>query len=57
VGLSPVEFVGVFLQAAVYCGFPRALNAPFEAKKAFAERGLLAPVDSSASGGGDSGDR
>jgi 4-carboxymuconolactone decarboxylase len=57
VGLSPVEFVGVFLQAAVYCGFPRALNATFEARKAFAERGLLAPVDSSASGGGDSGDR
>jgi 4-carboxymuconolactone decarboxylase len=56
VGLSPVEIVEVFLQAAVYCGFPRALNATFEAKKAFAERGLLAPVDSSPGGGGDGGD-
>jgi 4-carboxymuconolactone decarboxylase len=41
VGLSPREIVEAMLHAAVYCGFPRALNATFVAKKVFGERGLL----------------
>jgi 4-carboxymuconolactone decarboxylase len=41
VGLSPNQIVEAFLHSAVYCGFPRALNATFAAKKVFAERGLL----------------
>jgi 4-carboxymuconolactone decarboxylase len=44
VGLTPKEIVEVFLHSAGYCGFPRALNATFVAKKVFAERGLL-PVE------------
>ncbi len=38
VGLSPDEIVEAFLHAAVYCGFPRAINATQVAKKIFAER-------------------
>jgi 4-carboxymuconolactone decarboxylase len=45
VGLTPQQIVEAFLHAAVYCGFPRALNATFTAKKVFAERGLL-PISS-----------
>lgn len=41
VGLRPEQIVEAFLHSAVYCGFPRALNATFTAKKVFAERGLL----------------
>lgn len=41
VGLTPQLIVEAFLHSAVYCGFPRALNATFVAKKVFAERGLL----------------
>ncbi|WOP17351.1 carboxymuconolactone decarboxylase family protein [Raineyella sp. LH-20] len=41
VGLTSQEITEAFLHAAVYCGFPRALNATFTAKKVFAERGLL----------------
>lgn len=41
VGLTPQQIVEAFLHATVYCGFPRALNATFVAKKVFAERGLL----------------
>ncbi len=41
VGLTPQQIVEAFLHASVYCGFPRALNATFTAKKVFAERGLL----------------
>ncbi|MEV4532790.1 carboxymuconolactone decarboxylase family protein [Asanoa sp. NPDC049518] len=41
VGLTPQEITETFLHSAVYCGFPRALNAVFTAKKVFAERGLL----------------
>ena len=44
VGLTPREIVEALLQSAVYCGFPRALNATAVAKQVFAERGLL-PVD------------
>jgi len=41
VGLAPAHIIEAFLHSAVYCGFPRALNAVFTAKKVFAERGLL----------------
>ncbi|MFF9769449.1 carboxymuconolactone decarboxylase family protein [Streptomyces sp. NPDC014636] len=41
VGLTPEEIVEALLHAAGYCGFPKALNATFVAKKVFAERGLL----------------
>ena len=41
VGLTPTEIVEALTHAAGYCGFPRALNAIFTAKKVFAERGLL----------------
>ena len=41
VGLTPEQIVEALLHSAVYCGFPRALNATFVAKKVFAERGLL----------------
>ncbi|MEV4686212.1 carboxymuconolactone decarboxylase family protein [Microbacterium sp. LWH3-1.2] len=41
VGLAPQQIVEALLHSAVYCGFPRALNATFVAKKVFTERGLL----------------
>jgi|TARA_B100000678_G_scaffold266605_1_gene251622 4-carboxymuconolactone decarboxylase len=41
VGLTPQQIIEALLHASVYCGFPRALNATFTAKKVFAERGLL----------------
>jgi 4-carboxymuconolactone decarboxylase len=41
VGLTPKQIVEALLHSAVYCGFPRALNATLTAKKVFAERGLL----------------
>jgi len=41
VGLTPQQIIEAFLHSAVYCGFPRALNATFTAKKVFFERGLL----------------
>jgi 4-carboxymuconolactone decarboxylase len=41
VGLTPVEIVEALIHAAVYCGFPKALNAMFVAKRVFAERDLL----------------
>lgn len=41
VGLSPVEIVEAITHAAVYCGFPKALNPIFVAKQVFAERDLL----------------
>lgn len=41
VGLTTVEIVEALTHAAVYCGFPKALNAVFVAKRVFAERGLL----------------
>ncbi|GAB2651045.1 carboxymuconolactone decarboxylase family protein [Gordonia jinhuaensis] len=44
VGLTPQQIVEALLHSAVYCGFPRALNATFTAKKVFAERGVL-PVE------------
>ncbi len=36
VGLSQQEIIEAFLHSAVYCGFPRALNATLVAKKVFA---------------------
>lgn len=41
VGLTPEQIVEALLHSAGYCGFPRALNATFVAKKVFEERGLL----------------
>lgn len=41
VGLTPEEIVEALLHSAGYCGFPKALNATFVAKKVFGERGLL----------------
>ncbi len=41
VGLTPTQIVEAITHAAVYCGFPKALNAIFVAKRVFDERGLL----------------
>ena len=41
VGLTPEQIVEALLHSSAYCGFPRALNATFAAKRVFAERGLL----------------
>ncbi|MGC3861100.1 carboxymuconolactone decarboxylase family protein [Micromonospora chersina] len=40
-GLTPSEIVEALLQAVVYCGVPRAVNATLVARKVFAERNLL----------------
>lgn len=45
VGLTPEQIVEALLHASAYCGFPRALNATFAAKRVFAERGLLPLTD------------
>lgn len=45
VGLTPAEIAEALLQAAGYCGFPRAINAVNVAKEVFAERGLLPVTD------------
>ncbi|MCH0565575.1 MULTISPECIES: carboxymuconolactone decarboxylase family protein [unclassified Streptomyces] len=41
VGLTPEQIVEALLHSSGYCGFPRALNATFVARKVFSERGLL----------------
>ena len=41
VGLTPEQIVEALLHASAYCGFPRALNATFAAKRVFTERGLM----------------
>ncbi|MFF5145812.1 carboxymuconolactone decarboxylase family protein [Streptomyces sp. NPDC013157] len=41
VGLTPEQIVEALLHSAGYCGFPKALNATFTAKRVFTERGLL----------------
>jgi 4-carboxymuconolactone decarboxylase len=41
VGLTPQQIIEALLHSAVYCGFPRAVNATLTAKKVFADRGLL----------------
>ncbi len=38
VGITQEEITEALLHAAVYCGFPRALNATFTAREAFQER-------------------
>ncbi|MGW8565292.1 carboxymuconolactone decarboxylase family protein [Isoptericola sp. NPDC055881] len=38
VGLSREEIIEAILHAAVYCGFPRAVNATFAAREVFTER-------------------
>jgi len=40
VGLTPDEIVEATLHAAVYAGFPRALNATLVAKEVFESRGM-----------------
>jgi len=40
VGLTPDEIVEAMLHAAVYAGFPRALNATLAAKEVFESRGV-----------------
>lgn len=47
VGLTPTEIVEAITHTAVYCGFPKALNAIFVVKRVFAERDLL-PVNAPA---------
>lgn len=41
VGLTAEQIVEALLHSAGYCGFPKALNATFVARKVFTERGLL----------------
>lgn len=41
VGLTAGQITESLLHAAVYCGFPKALNATFTAKRVFTERGLI----------------
>src|ERR1035437_5528435 len=41
VGLTPTEIVEAITHTAVYCGFPKALNAIFVAQRVFAPRDLL----------------
>lgn len=41
VGLTPEQIIEAFLHAAVYSGFPRALNAVAVARKVFTARGLM----------------
>ncbi|MFG2605339.1 carboxymuconolactone decarboxylase family protein [Streptomyces sp. NPDC048514] len=48
VGLTPEQIVEALLHSAGYCGFPKALNATFVAKKVFTERGLLPLTQESA---------
>ena len=50
VGLTPEQIVEALLHSAGYCGFPKALNATFVAKKVLAERGLLPPGQQPADG-------
>lgn len=52
VGLTAAQIVEALTHAAVYCGFPKALNAVFVAKRVFAERGLL-PVETPDGAGAD----
>jgi 4-carboxymuconolactone decarboxylase len=49
VGLTPTEIVEAITHAAVYCGFPKALNAITVARKVFGERDLL-PVQDAGEG-------
>lgn len=44
VGLSPEEIIEALLHSSAYCGFPRAINATFAAKRVFESRGLSGRV-------------
>lgn len=39
-GIPPQKIVEIFLQCIPYTGFPRVLNAVFNAKRVFNERGI-----------------
>ena len=39
--LTPEQITEALLHSSAYCGFPRALNATFAAKRVFERRGLL----------------
>jgi 4-carboxymuconolactone decarboxylase len=41
-GLTPKDITEIFLQAAIYCGMPAALDSFGVAKQVFAERGIEA---------------
>jgi 4-carboxymuconolactone decarboxylase len=41
-GLSPQDISEIFLQAAIYCGMPAALDSFGVAQQVFAERGISA---------------
>lgn len=41
VGLTPQQIAEALLHSAVYCGFPKAMNATSTAKQVFLERGLI----------------
>ena len=45
VGLSAEEIVEAIIHSAVYCGFPKALNAMFVAKEIFDQRGVNPPSE------------
>lgn len=47
VGLTPTEIVEALIHSSVYCGFPKALNAVFVAKRVFGERELLPVAETS----------
>lgn len=44
VGVAPERIVDTFIQMLPYAGFPRVLNALFEAQAVFAERGIALRV-------------
>lgn len=39
-GIPPEKIIEIFLQCIPYTGFPRVLNAVFEAKRVFSERDI-----------------
>lgn len=39
-GIPPEKIIEIFLQCIPYTGFPRVLNAVFEAKRVFSERAV-----------------
>ncbi|WP_081416828.1 carboxymuconolactone decarboxylase family protein [Arthrobacter castelli] len=56
VGLSAAEIVEAITHAAVYCGFPKALNATFTAKRVFADHELLPVTAPPATGNPETAD-
>lgn len=45
VGLTPVEIKEALYQCAPYIGFPKALNAIYQANEAFVEQGVQLPLE------------